>query len=57
MNNKTTVGGIIAVLTAVPQMIQTLGLAEVPNWLRVTGLVCTAISFLYVTYQSQDRKD
>lgn len=57
MNQKTTIGGIFFVIGGVPQMIQSLGLTEVPNWLRVTGLVCSAISILYTTYQAQDKKN
>ena len=54
-NSKTTLGGIIAVIGAVPMAIQHLGLTEVPSWLQTLGLVCTAVSFLYTTYQAQDR--
>lgn len=55
-NSKTTVGSIFTVIGLIPQAIQSLGLSEVPNALKVVGLVCAALSFIYVGYQAQDAK-
>jgi len=53
-NNKTTIGTIFTVISLIPQAIQSLSLATVPQWLVTTGLVCAALSFIYVGVSAQD---
>lgn len=53
-NKKTTLGYILTAITLVPQAIESIGLAEVPNWLRITGLACAFVSFIYTGVVSAD---
>ncbi len=56
MNQKTTLGAVFTVIGLVPQAIASLNLAEVPPVLVTVGLVCSAISFIYMGYQAKDIK-
>ena len=54
-DNKTTIGTIFTLIGLVPQAITSLNLVEVPEWLRIFGMVCSFISFLYVGVNIKDK--
>jgi hypothetical protein len=45
---ETTLGAVFTAIGLVPQAIESLELTEIPQWLRITGLVCSFISFIYM---------
>jgi len=53
-NSKTTIGTIMTGIGLVPQAVATLGLTEVPDWLRVAGMACAFISFIWTGLNTQD---
>lgn len=53
-NQKTTISTIFTVIGLVPQAIASLGIAEVPGWLTTVGLVCSALSFIYLGVNAKD---
>ncbi len=54
-NYKTAVGSIFTAIGLIPTAIQQLGLTDLPEWLRVTGLVCAFVSFIYTGVQTKDK--
>ena len=54
-NYETSIGGVMTAIGAVPAAIQVLGLATLPEWLRVAGLVCAFISFIYMSVKSKSK--
>lgn len=46
-NYETTVAAIFSAIGLVPQAIESLGLEEVPQWLRIAGLVCSFLFYIY----------
>jgi len=55
MNYKTTITGIFTVISLIPEAILYLGLAEIPQWLRIVSLCCVFLSYLYGAYQAKDK--
>lgn len=54
-NWETTIGAIFTAIGLVPQAIQSLELTNIPNWLRIAGLACSFISFIYMGIQSKSK--
>lgn len=54
-NYKTTLGTIFTAIGLIPQAIQFINIAEVPTWIKTTGLVCAFISFIYTGVNAKDR--
>jgi len=54
-NWQTSLAGIMMVISAVPQAIQSLDIGEPPQWLRIAGMVCTFISTIYLGVSAKYR--
>lgn len=54
-NWKTTVASIFTAIGLVPQGIQSLQLETVPQELRIAGLICAFISFIYMGVMSKSK--
>ena len=46
-NYETTVGSIMTTISLIPQALQTTGIDTLPSWIRIGGVICAIISFIY----------
>lgn len=54
-NWRTTLGAVMTLIGFIPETIDHLQLVDTPNWLNTTGLVASALSFLWMSYQTKDK--
>ena len=54
-NWQTTLGGVFTAIGSVPAAISYLNLATIPQWLKVFGLSCSFISFIYMSVMAKSK--
>ena len=54
---QTTIAAIASAIGLVPQAIESLGLETTPQWLRITGMVCAFVSFIYMGVKAKSVND
>lgn len=55
INWKTTFGTIMTAIGLVPEGIRLLDIANLPEWIRIAGIVCSFISFIYAGINAKDK--
>lgn len=51
---KTTLGSIMTAISLVPEALSQLGIADLPENLQKTGLICAFISFIWTGMKTKD---
>lgn len=54
-NWKTTLGTVMTAVGLIPQGIATMGLTDLPPYVKVTGMVCSFVFFIYTGVNAKDR--
>jgi len=54
-NWRTSLGQIMTAISLVPEGLAYLNIADLPGWVRTTGIICAFVSFVWTGTQAKDK--